>query len=191
MSNVGLWHICLAGYVKPRDPLMESYVGCWWIHSTFFEKVWDNIMPPWFRAVQALVIFTVLCNLLCMILMILFFVRGPKESLYGTRRIKVFFIEGALLFAAAFFVLVVSLVFAEMGRDPNWMPRPWLNYLSWSYGFNTLSGFFSAFGGICILVKAMLLRGKPPGPSKAASREVEAAPSTASGSTMKVAESFL
>lgn len=45
LANVGMWHICLSGWVKPRDPAMRSYVGCWWIHSTFFEEVWDDIMP--------------------------------------------------------------------------------------------------------------------------------------------------
>lgn len=45
LANVGMWHICLSGWVKPRDPMMRSYVGCWWIHSTFFEEVWDDIMP--------------------------------------------------------------------------------------------------------------------------------------------------
>lgn len=45
LANVGMWHICLSGWVKPRDPQLRSYVGCWWIHSTFFEEVWDDIMP--------------------------------------------------------------------------------------------------------------------------------------------------
>lgn len=45
LANVGLWHICLSGYIKPRDPKMQSYVGCWWIHSTFFRDVTDFIMP--------------------------------------------------------------------------------------------------------------------------------------------------
>ena len=51
LANVGLWHICLSGYVKPRDPSLQSYVGCWWIHSTFFKDVDDFIMPrkwDWF-----------------------------------------------------------------------------------------------------------------------------------------------
>lgn len=45
LANVGMWQICLSGWMKPRDPSMRSYVGCWWIHSTFFEDVFDDIMP--------------------------------------------------------------------------------------------------------------------------------------------------
>ena len=44
-SNIGLWHICLAGYIKPRDPILKSYVGCWWIHSSEFSSVRSLIMP--------------------------------------------------------------------------------------------------------------------------------------------------
>lgn len=45
LANVGLWHICLSGYIKPKDPTLQSYVGCWWIHSSFFSDVSDFIMP--------------------------------------------------------------------------------------------------------------------------------------------------
>lgn len=44
-GNIGLWHICLNGYIMPRDPVMKSYVGCWWIHSTEFSLVKDHIQP--------------------------------------------------------------------------------------------------------------------------------------------------
>ena len=45
LANVGLWHICLSGYIKPKDPTLQSYVGCWWIHSSFFRDVQGFIMP--------------------------------------------------------------------------------------------------------------------------------------------------
>lgn len=54
----------------------------------------------------------------------------------------------------------MSLVFAEMARQPDYFPRPWMLYLSWSYGFNVISGFLSAFGGICLFIKAMILKDK-------------------------------
>ena len=44
-GNIGLWHVCLSGWIMPRDPVMKSYVGCWWIHSTEFELVANQIMP--------------------------------------------------------------------------------------------------------------------------------------------------
>ena len=45
LANVGLWHICLSGYIKPREETLQSYVGCWWIHSSFFSDVQEFIMP--------------------------------------------------------------------------------------------------------------------------------------------------
>lgn len=44
-GNIGLWHVCLNGFIMPRDPVMKSYVGCWWIHSTEFSLVKDQIQP--------------------------------------------------------------------------------------------------------------------------------------------------
>ena len=44
-GNIGLWHVCLSGWIMPRDPVMKSYVGCWWIHSTEFEMVANDLMP--------------------------------------------------------------------------------------------------------------------------------------------------
>lgn len=58
------------------------------------------------------------------------------------------------------FVFIVSLVFAEMSRQENYFPRPWMNYLSWSFGFNVMCGFFSCFGGICLFIMAMILKEK-------------------------------
>lgn len=160
LANVGLWHICLSGYVKPKDPQMQSYVGCWWIHSSFFKDVQNFIMPPWFRACQALVIFTLICNICSLVLCVTYVVEKWRRKIYGDRYVLIHIINSVLLFAAAFLVFIVSLVFAEMARQEDYFPRPWMNYLSWSYGFNVLSGFFSAFGGICLFIMAMILKEK-------------------------------
>ena len=58
----------------------------------------------------------------------------------------------------AFLVFVIALVFAEMCNDPDWMPRPWMNYLSWGYGLCVLSGFFAAFAGMFICLRALILK---------------------------------
>ena len=63
-------------------------------------------------------------------------------------------------------VLIVSLVFAEKAKDRSWMPRPWLNYLSFSYGCNVMCGFASAFAGIIMLIKATDIRKKPDKPKE-------------------------
>lgn len=44
-GNIGLWHVCLYGFIIPTDPAMKSYVGCWWIHSEEFVRVASEIMP--------------------------------------------------------------------------------------------------------------------------------------------------
>ncbi|KAL4217952.1 hypothetical protein ACF0H5_022691 [Mactra antiquata] len=202
LANVGLWHICLSGYIKPKDPTLQSYVGCWWIHSTFFSDVQDFIMPPWFRACQALVIFTLLCNLFSLILCVIYVVEKWRRKVYGDRYVLVHIINAVLLFAAAFLVFIVSLVFAEMSRQENYFPRPWMNYLSWSYGFNVLSGFFSSFGGICLFIMAMILkeklfsneddRGKPmKGPASAGSGSIATGHSMAAPSEKSKSESFV
>lgn len=59
------------------------------------------------------------------------------------------------------FVLIVALVFPMKARDSTWMPRPWLNYLSWSYGFFVLSGFFAVFSGIALFIKSSDIHHKP------------------------------
>ena len=45
-----------------------------------------------------------------------------------------------------------------MARQDNYFPRPWMNYLSWSYGCNVVSGFFSSFVGICMFIMAMIVK---------------------------------
>lgn len=45
LANTGLWEICLSGYIKPRDPNLAAYVGCWWIHTTIFHDIANHIMP--------------------------------------------------------------------------------------------------------------------------------------------------
>ena len=58
----------------------------------------------------------------------------------------------------AFLVFLIALVFAEKSRDETWMPRPWMNYLSWSFGLCVLSGFFSAFAGMCLFLLALIYK---------------------------------
>jgi hypothetical protein len=55
-------------------------------------------------------------------------------------------------------VLIIALVFAEMSNDGHWMPRPWMNYLSWSYASCVLSGFFAAFGGMVTFILGLLFK---------------------------------
>ncbi|KAL3892220.1 hypothetical protein ACJMK2_004450 [Sinanodonta woodiana] len=197
LANVGLWHICLSGYVKPRDPTMQSYVGCWWIHSTFFRDVADFIMPPWFRACQALGIFELLCNLAIVLLLVMYIAgESTRRKFYADRHVLMFIINSVICFASALFVFIMSLVFAEMARQENYFPRPWMNYLSWSFGFNVLSGFFMAFAGICLFIKSMILKDKLfEEPSSEIEKELRMTPrqgaESIEGTGSKVGESFV
>ncbi|CAL1537267.1 unnamed protein product [Lymnaea stagnalis] len=158
-GTIGLWHVCLNGFIKPRDPVMKSYVGCWWIHSTEFSDIEHSLQPVWFRFVQAFSIFALFGDLLGMIFTLLYLPEGTRGSLYK-KRPRMFFINSGLMLGAAFLVFLVALVFAEMSNDSGWMPRPWMNYLSWSYGLVVLSGFFSAVSGMCLFVLAMVFKDK-------------------------------
>ncbi|CAH1776239.1 unnamed protein product, partial [Owenia fusiformis] len=62
-------------------------------------------------------------------------------------------------------LLAISvIVFATMCKDDRtWMPRPEYNYPSWSFGFAVISGFFSIFGGICLLICGFIVVYGPPG----------------------------
>ncbi|GFR61420.1 hypothetical protein ElyMa_000102600 [Elysia marginata] len=158
-GNIGLWHICLNGFIMPKDPVMKSYVGCWWIHSTEFDAVEMHIMPVWFRFIQAFCVFVLVADLFAMIFTILYIPEGMRSRLYKNRP-RMFYISSALLLGAAFLVFLISLVFAEMSNDSSWMPRPWMNYLSWSYGLCVVSGFFSAFGGMVLFVLGLVYADK-------------------------------
>lgn len=158
-GHIGLWHICLSGFIMPKDPLMRSYVGCWWIHSTEFDAVEMQIMPVWFRFIQAFCVFVLLMDLFGMVLTILYIPEGMRSRLY-IKRPRMFYINSALLLGAAFLVFLIALVFAEKSNDSSWMPRPWMNYLSWSYGLCVVSGFFSAFGGMVLFVLGLLYADK-------------------------------
>ncbi|KAJ8322019.1 hypothetical protein KUTeg_000490 [Tegillarca granosa] len=171
LGNIGLWSVCLSGWVKPRDPEMRSYVGCWWIHSTFFEDVYDQIMPPWFRAVQGLVILTMLCNMLVVFFLSIYCVQRIIDKVIVRRHI-LFFVSSIFMLIGGVLVLITSFVFAFKSKDPEWMPRPWLNYLSWSFGFNVLSGFFSFFGGVAAFIKYTEVHEKPE-PSKSRNKEMD------------------
>lgn len=175
LANIGLWHVCLSGWIIPRDPIMKSYVGCWWIHSTEFERVANEIMPPWFRIIQFLCFCTIIIDLVAMVFILLYLIPDIKKKLYKDTLDKtgrMFIIIAALMLISAFLVFLIALIFAEMSNDGSWMPRPWMNYLSWSYASCVMSGFFAAFGGMVIFILGLLFKDK-------ARREEEGIPPSA------------
>ena len=54
-----------------------------------------------------------------------------------------------LVFAVAC-IFVVLVVFGVKKEDRQWIPRPDMNYLSWSYGLCCLSGWASLFAAIAL-----------------------------------------
>ncbi|XP_005107970.1 uncharacterized protein LOC101853194 [Aplysia californica] len=158
-ANIGLWHVCLSGFIMPMDPVMKSYVGCWWIHSTEFDAIKNDLQPVWFRFIQAFSIFALIGDLIGAVLTILYIPEEMRMKVYKNRP-RMFFIISAFLLGSAFLVFLIALVFAEMTNDSSWMPRPWMNYLSWSYGLCVLSGFFSAFAGMCVFVLGLIYKDK-------------------------------
>ena len=54
-------------------------------------------------------------------------------------------------FPAAFITISVIMFGVKADVDRQWLPNPDSNFLSWSFGFCILSGFFSIFAGMCLL----------------------------------------
>lgn len=138
---------------------MKSYVGCWWIHSTEFSKVKDHLQPVWFRFIQGFCVISLLMDLVALVLILVFFPKWQRLR-FLKYRIRIFFIGSLFMLGSAFLVFLIALVFAEMSNDSDWMPRPWMNYLSWSYGLCVVSGFFGVFGGMSLFVLTLLYKDK-------------------------------
>jgi hypothetical protein len=55
-----------------------------------------------------------------------------------------------LFFAALLITISVSMFGYNADVNRQWLPNPDSNFLSWSFGFCILSGFFSIFAGLCL-----------------------------------------
>lgn len=167
--RMGLWEACFSGLVLPADTSQKAYHGCWWILAPEYYKIRGWIMPPWFIFVQVAV---TVCFVMELVLMILGFLTWLKvqeranrsmtdEAGLQDRSQPICFIQTitTLTIISSILKTVAILVFGIMFKlDRLWLPFPYLNYPSFSYGLFILSTFFSIFAGICHFVHTVIVR---------------------------------
>ncbi|CAH8431021.1 unnamed protein product [Schistosoma guineensis] len=139
-QRLGLWEVCFDQFIFPEDYVSKAYQGCWYIYYPEYKYIRFWLNPPWFYLVQILSIISLICNLagLLMIILVLCEVYGTKE------RKPHFVVMGLQSVALACFVVVIIFM-GVMSKDREWLPRPDLNMLSWSFAFAVLAGFFTIF----------------------------------------------
>lgn len=152
-KRLGLWEACFAGLVIEMDPRQKAYHGCWWILAKEFYDIRDYVMPPWFVTIQVLVTVDILCEFSALVIQGMVFVKSQVSDATGySKRLPPFNLVQAVTYITLIMtfvkLFVTVLFFGFFFTEKNWMPRPDLNYPSWSFGLFILSGFFSLFASI-------------------------------------------
>ncbi|KAK6167575.1 hypothetical protein SNE40_021568 [Patella caerulea] len=148
-TKIGLWEVCFNDYTFYKDYNGKRFLGCWYIFSPQIRPIWEWVSPPWFIVCQVAVSFSLLVQGLIALMLILFLVHLFPEHLH--RLIVQCSAIGTLISG---FVLFIELcVFGAKKEDRDWVPRPDMNYLSWSYGFACMSFIF------CLLAAMLLYLG--------------------------------
>lgn len=148
-KRMGLWEACFDGYMHNSDYIGKAYYGCWWIFHKEYSYIRDWLLPPWFIAVQTMMTFNVVCQLIGVFL----FPGTGHQISKSTRETTMSVITGL----STLFLMLATLIFGAMiGLDRTWMPRPDENEPSWSYGCAVISGFFAAFSCISISTYTMM-----------------------------------
>ncbi|KAK6168197.1 hypothetical protein SNE40_022073 [Patella caerulea] len=152
--KMGLWEACFDDWTYYKDYLGKRYQGCWWIFSFEYRPIWSYLNPPWLLAVQVLLTLTFLLMMVTILFVAFYFLHCcplAKAKNYVMAATVMNFISGLV-------IAICTIVFGVKAEiDRQWLPQPDSNYLSWSFGFCVLSGFFSLFGGMCLLVESMRL----------------------------------
>lgn len=161
--KIGLWEVCFAGYRIPRDPLMKSYHGCWWILAPELYQIRSWIMPPWFIIIQILITVSVVIELICMIFLLMIWVRTKSSDNTGTakRRAPFNLVQGATVITIVTCCIksVCVIMFGLAFRfDPFWLPNQEINYPHVSYGLAITSTFVSIFSSMAHRVYRNIVR---------------------------------
>ncbi|XP_046326451.1 uncharacterized protein LOC124110973 [Haliotis rufescens] len=135
-TKIGLWEVCFNDYTFYKDYKGKRYLGCWYIFSQEVRPIWEWLSPPWFISVQVMVSFTLLIQGLNAIALVLFLFKFfPKTLDY-----LILMSTAAINLFAFGLILIALIVFGVKKEDRSWVPRPDMNFLSWSYGLCCISG---------------------------------------------------
>ncbi|ESO85354.1 hypothetical protein LOTGIDRAFT_221390 [Lottia gigantea] len=152
--KMGLWEACFNDWTYYKDYLGKRYHGCWWIFSFEYRPVWSYLNPPWLLAIQVLLTIVFMMQMITILFVVFYFlhvcpVAKEKNYVYATTGMN--FVSGLV-------IAICTIIFGVKAEvDRQWLPHPDSNFLSWSFGFAVLSGFFSLFGGMCLLVESLRL----------------------------------
>lgn len=149
--KLGLWEFCFNDYTFYKDYQGKRYRGCWYIFSYEYRPIWEWLSPPWFISVQVMISVTLLCQALVVIFLLSLLVRCCPHQMESI----LLMISSIMMFLCGLLIAISLIVFGVMSEDRQWMPRPDQNFLSWSFGICVMSGFFSLFGAMCLLVASI------------------------------------
>jgi len=153
--RMGLWEACFNEWTFYKDYLSKRYNGCWWIFHYEYRPVWFWLNPPWFLAVQVLVTLALMLQMITIVFNICTFVGScPKHKEQN------YVLASSIMnwLAALFITISVSMFGYNADVNRQWLPNPDSNFLSWSFGFCILSGFFSIFAGMCLAADWMVAK---------------------------------
>lgn len=149
--KLGLWEVCFNDYTFYKDYQGKRYRGCWYIFSYEYRPIWEWLSPPWFISVQVMISVTLLCQGLVVVFLLSLLVRCCPNQVESI----MLMISSIMMFLCGLLIAISLIVFGVKSEDRQWMPRPDQNFLSWSFGICVMSGFFSLFGAMCLLVASI------------------------------------
>ncbi|KAK7091864.1 uncharacterized protein [Littorina saxatilis] len=144
--KAGLWEFCFNDYTFYKDHNGKRYLGCFYIFSDTIRPLWEWLSPPWFIVMQVMVSLSLLIHVINAIFL----------TLYVFKLFPKYFNSAVLLGSAAVMlfslgiIFVVLIVFGVKKEDRQWIPRPDMNFLSWSYGLYCMSGWASLFAALAL-----------------------------------------
>ncbi|KAL8560823.1 hypothetical protein ACOMHN_032935 [Nucella lapillus] len=144
--KAGLWEFCFNDYTFYKDHNGKRYLGCFYIFSDTIRPIWEWLSPPWFIGMQVIVSLALLVQVVDAIFLVLYIFKLFPKYLNS----MVLLGSSAVMLFALACILVVLVVFGVQKEDRQWVPRPDMNYLSWSYGLCCLSGLASLFAAVAL-----------------------------------------
>jgi hypothetical protein len=162
-KNIGLWESCFAGInLYPRVEEWKTYYGCWWILSPYYWDIQTWMMPWWFVITQVVCTLVVVLQMINVILGLVAWVKTkPSKNSTIKKRPPIALITGTTILTiinAIALGLIVILFGTAVYVDRVWMPRPDLNYLSWSYGLEVVASFFLIFASMALGIYNKIVR---------------------------------
>ena len=138
--RLGPWEVCFNRFRYPKLQYDHVFTGCHALWGYEYRLIREWLMPPWFLAVQALLIISFIFSIFsrCLSVPILFkvprtvFLRFGSQFLLTCAGCDLF--SGLLLF-------VCSMTFAGSCWARSWLLYPNWNYLSWGWAAGLLASW--------------------------------------------------